>query len=315
MKSLLTTLAAAAVLVGPLVTVVRADISAEEVRKAIQDGVKFLERQQKPDGHWEDFTGLAGGDDRPVYAGPAQCGRRGGRSQRRPRAPRLHKLESMPNLAKTYARSLQTMVFCRANPQKYLIQIKTNADWLQKNQLTRRAEPRGLVLCRPRSLRQRRQFQQPVRPAGALRGPAGRRAARANIHVNDRTWRLAKAYWEGCQNLDGSWGYHKDQYGTGSMTCAGITSLIIAGDMVHQADAKADGDHIQCCGQGDVENDRIEQGDDLAGKTLHRDRESRRTASGTVVALLPLRRGTRRSAHRPAVHRRPRLVPRGRRLV
>ena len=71
---------------------------------------------------------------------------------------------------------------------------------------------------------------------------------------------LAKAYWEGCQNLDGSWGYYKGQPGTGSMTCAGISSLIIAGDMVHQADAKADGDHIQCCGQGDVENDRIEQG-------------------------------------------------------
>ena len=43
------------------------------------------------------------------------------------------------------------------------------------------------------------------------------------------------------------------------MTCAGITSLIIASNMVQQADATADGDQIHCCGRGDLENDRIER--------------------------------------------------------
>ena len=93
-------------------------------------------------------------------------------------------------------------------------------------------------------------------------------AAHTDIRVEDRTWRLAKAYWEDCQNLDGSWGYYKPVPGTGSMTCAGITSLIIAGDMVHRADAKAEGDHVQCCAQGDVENDRIERAMDWLGRNF-----------------------------------------------
>ena len=51
-----------------------------------------------------------------------------------------------------------------------------------------------------------------------------------------QTWRLAKAYWEDCQNADGSWGYNKPACaGTGSMTCAGITSLVIAADQVQSS--------------------------------------------------------------------------------
>ena len=73
-----------AVLVGPLVTVVRADIAADEVRKAIDGGVKYLERQQQPDGGWSTSSRATGRHHRPVYAGPAQCRRRG-RRQRRPR--------------------------------------------------------------------------------------------------------------------------------------------------------------------------------------------------------------------------------------
>ena len=211
----------------------------------------------------------------------------------------LQKLESMTDLAKTYARSLQTMVFCRAEPAE-----GPDPDQQERRVAAKEAAPpgdwRGLGLSR----RQRRQFQQPVRPAGALRGPAGCRDRGANVHINDRTWRLAKAYWEGCQNLDGSWGYQKGDSGTGSMTCAGIASLIIASDMVHQADAQVEGDHIQCCSQGDVENDRIERAMTWLGQHFSVGRESRCTAGRqSVAALLPLRRGTRGSADHPPLHR------------
>ena len=273
--------------------------------------MKYLEQQQKPDGRWADFTGTAGGDDRPVHAGPAECRRRAGRPQRRPRAAGPAQARSRPDLTNTYALSLQTMVFCRAKPEKYLLQIQPNVEWLQQHQIT--DGPRRGAWSYPRR-RQRRQLEQPVRPAGPLRGRAGRRAAHVNIHVNDRTWRLAKAYWEGCQNPDGSWGYYKDQPGTGSMTCAGITSLIIASDMIHQADARVDGDQIDCCGQGDVENDRIEQGMTWLGRHFIVTGNPG-AARADCGALLSLRPGAGRPAHRPAVHRRPRLVPRRRRPV
>ena len=94
-------------------------------------------------------------------------------------------------------------------------------------------------------------------------------AAHANVQVSDRTWQLAKTYWKRAQNRDGSWGYTlRSKPGTPSMTCAGISSLIIATDMVHQADATVKGNQIQCCGRGDVENDRIERATTWLGKNL-----------------------------------------------
>ncbi len=61
MKARLTLLLIAAGLVGPLVTVVRAEISADEIRKAIHDGVKYLESQQRPTAGGKNSTASRGG--------------------------------------------------------------------------------------------------------------------------------------------------------------------------------------------------------------------------------------------------------------
>ena len=47
----------------------------------------------------------------------------------------LHKLSADRDLPTTYARSLQTMVFCRADPVRYSQQIHANYLWLQQNQI------------------------------------------------------------------------------------------------------------------------------------------------------------------------------------
>ena len=71
---------------------------------------------------------------------------------------------------------------------------------------------------------------------------------RAGVSANRRTWLLAREYWEKCQNVDGSWGYTIQMpFSTGSMTCAGITSLVIAADTLQSGDARATGDHCECC--------------------------------------------------------------------
>ena len=166
MKNLLTALVAVAVLVAPLAAAAGADITADAVRKAIRSGVKFLEGQQKPDGSWEEFKGYPAGTTALctlalLYAGVD------------PDDPNDdHVARALRNLvatdpATTYVVSLETMVFSRANPVEYLPQIQAGAAWLQRNQLANW----GLGL----SARPGRQFQQPVRPAGALRGPAGLR--------------------------------------------------------------------------------------------------------------------------------------------
>ena len=81
--------------------------------------------------------------------------------------------------------------------------------------------------------------------------------------ANDVTWNLAKTYWEKCQNkTDGSWSYTCGRRcaGTGSMTCAGITSLVIAADRVQASNARVSGDQIECCLPNDTkDSDRIER--------------------------------------------------------
>jgi hypothetical protein len=76
-----------------------------------------------------------------------------------------------------------------------------------------------------------------VRPAGgadranalyAIRGL--RDAARWGVPIGPETWHRARAHWLASQNGDGSWSYKGaagSSIGTGSMTCAGIESLIL----------------------------------------------------------------------------------------
>jgi hypothetical protein len=75
---------------------------------------------------------------------------------------------------------------------------------------------------------------------------------------------LALHYWTGLQNPDGSWGYtlHRGAQtsGTGSMTCAGIASMIIVEDRLGAADAQVVHDRIECCGRGGGENEAIQRG-------------------------------------------------------
>ena len=72
MKPRLHALALLAVLVGPLVAVARAEISADEVRRAIHEGVTFL--LGRAAARW-DVAGVpppAGGRDRPLRPRLAQ---------------------------------------------------------------------------------------------------------------------------------------------------------------------------------------------------------------------------------------------------
>jgi len=84
--------------------------------------------------------------------------------------------------------------------------------------------------------------------------------------VQDETWRLALAYWKTGQNPEGSWSYYntggtREFSGTGSMTCAGITSLVIAAGRTSAGDAQADGPQVHCCGNHEADDsaERLER--------------------------------------------------------
>ncbi len=231
----------------PMRPAVAQEIEASRVAKAIQQGVDYLKRRQRADGSWEEWMNAPGGVT-------ALCTLALLNSGVPPTDPCIAKALTRirkSQLASTYVASLETMVLCRAEPSRDLVTIRRNVAWLERKQV-------------------------PDGPAkGAWAYPVGsgdnsnaqfallalHEAEQIGVEVSGQTWRWAKAYWEDCQNIDGSWGYQKGNPGTGSMTCAGIASLVIVRDRVNPADAQVDGDRIRCCGaQRENINDRLQNG-------------------------------------------------------
>ena len=242
------------------------DIDADQVRQSIERGVGYLRRMQHLDGTWPDYGGQVGGVTALSTLALINCG-----------VPiddeaiqrSLRYLRTLPPKT-TYVTSLQTMVFCLAEPQKDLLLIQRNAKRLEETQIK----------------------EGPWRGSWAYPGPLSGgdnsnsqfallglyEAERAGAKVQERTWQLTLEYSKSAQNAsDGSFGYVKRQNGmedagTGSMTCAGISSLVIAAGRLATDDAEDDSRRTQCCGNhlADDSAERIERAAPLARQCLHR---------------------------------------------
>ncbi len=249
MKPLAIRLMAAAMLVGSIAPVLRAEITAGRIRSALANGTSYLKRKQdQKTGTWSDYN--------PSQTGGVTClctlallhAGAGPEDEHVRRA--LDWLRSN-RLKTTYTVSLQTMVFSKAEPTKDLLLIQRNVQWLERNQ----------ILSGPR----KGAWAYPGRANGDNSNSqfallALDEAQRAGAQIRGKTWRLAEAYWKDCQNPDGSWGYMKKHRGTGSMTCAGIASTIIAENGISQPDAVVADGRIQCCRRAEAEDDAVPKG-------------------------------------------------------
>lgn len=234
-------------LVGAIVGSLRAEVTAEQVRQAIDRGVNYLVTQQRRDGSWDDGVGYPGGVSALCTLALLNAGVEPGDPKIQNALKHLRSYE--PQF--TYVVALQTMVFARAEPEKDRALIGLNVRWLESKQISRG----------------------PLKGAWSYPGGDGdnsnsqfallalHEAERVGVSASDRTWNLAQRYWENCQNVDGSWGYPSlGGAGTGSMTCAGITSLVIAADKVQSSDARVDGDRIECCVAHEKDSDHVNRG-------------------------------------------------------
>src|SRR6185295_13270554 len=173
----------------------RAEVDAEQVRASIERGVDFLIKKQNKQGAWPDFQ--------QNYTGgvTALCTLALLNSGVGPGDENLEK--SLANLrtlvpTTTYVTSLQTMVFCAAEPKRDLPLIQRNVRFLESNQV-KTGERRG---C----------WSYPSGGGGDNSNSqfallALHEAERAGASVQPETWKNALEYWEACQNGDGSWGY------------------------------------------------------------------------------------------------------------
>jgi hypothetical protein len=75
-------------------------------------------------------------------------------------------------------------------------------------------------------------------------------ASRVGIEIPVDTLQRAKTYWMTQMLAGGTWGYRQERSPRGSMTCAGIASMIILEEALVSMDATVDGEQILCCGNG-----------------------------------------------------------------
>jgi RNA polymerase sigma factor (sigma-70 family) len=231
----------------------------EQVDRAIRGGVRFLEEHQRPDGSWPDVEGDAksGMTSLATLAFLA--------AGKYPDSPFIRKaLEFLrrfgPNdLNSTYAIALQTMVFAAAEPERDKLRIVANVDWLERAQI-KPGDPVSWPGSWTYTDLKRGRHGDNSNSQYALLGLHA--ADEAGVPVKAEVWALARAYWERCQKKDGSWAYTPDSpASTASMTCAGISSLIVSGLRRHQGREFIRDDAIENCGKGGVDT-RLQSGID-----------------------------------------------------
>jgi hypothetical protein len=227
-------------LAGQPVRAQESGITADMVLKSIDRGIAYLKKEQRRDGSWPDHAGQPGG----VTALCTLALLAAGVPQDDPAIKTaLAHLRTLGKPKMVYTTSLQTMVFCAAEPAVDNLLIERNAQWLEQMQIKDTGPNQG-AWAYSSSLgkgdRSNSQF--------ALL--ALHEAERVGVDVEERTWRLALRYWLETQRHGESWNYSEGAASTGSMTCAGIASVVIASGKLSEGDAQVTGDgRVLCCGE------------------------------------------------------------------
>ena len=231
---------------------VRAQVTAEQVRASIEAGVNYLKSQQnKTHGNWPEHGSEPGGG---LSALCTLALLTAGEDVNSPAIQRaLNYLRSLPAPKRTYSTALQTMVFALAEPEKDRALIARNVRHLEEAQVKTGAYAGtwGYLPSEARGDNSNTQF--------ALLGLY--EAERVGVAVDPQVWERSLRHFQQTQRDDGSWSYYEQGAplpplpSTGSMTCAGLGSLLICADRLAQGEARVtpSGD-VACCGATTADN-------------------------------------------------------------
>ena len=256
-------LVALLLIVGCAVPLSAADIDPEKVSKAIERGVIYLKGKQKADGSWEGYPNESGSSEPSGLTSLCVIAlRSAGVPKDDPAIVRalqyLRGIRFGGGNYHNYAASLQTMAMALCDPERDLPLIRNNVRWLEELQLQKGSSSGGWSYTPKQTNSDNSNAQFSIL--------ALYEAERVGVSAKHETWQRAKKYWEQTQNQRGSWGYtptgDKGSSGdTGSMTCAGIASLVITSGMTGQGGAVVRGDRIICHTPGaDPDQNRIQNG-------------------------------------------------------
>ena len=240
------------------------DIDPKKVEEAISRGIAYLRRtQNKQDGNWA----MEGDQERCGSTAIAVLALRScGVPPNDPdiqRAMKYLRTFAGAESGRNYSLALQTMAFCAVDPMGDLALIRNNVALLERLQ-SRTNENSGGWDYNPAG-----------RPSGGSDLSNSQfsilalyEAERVGVRVNDATWNAALRYWSDTQNQTGAWGYQPRAGGgssgnTGSMTTAGIASLIVSAGVLERGGATVTGDRILCFQKTDHKSsDQIARGVD-----------------------------------------------------
>ena len=220
------------------------DIDPNAVKQAIVRGIDYLKRQQAADGSIGSHPTERCGPTAIAVIAMRSCGV----PQNDPSIEKAMKyLRSFhgKDAGNNYSLSLQTMAFSIVDPVRDLALIRSNIALLEKNQNKAGAGAHAGG------------WNYTPTGGGDLSNSqfsilALYEAERVDVKINNATWQNALQYWSNSQNVNsGGWGYSPQGNGgsgppSGSMTCAGIASLIISAGVFDKGGATVVGDRIVC---------------------------------------------------------------------
>jgi serine/threonine protein kinase len=235
----------------PRPAITRSPSSGDEVEDAIRNAAGFLKSSQRADGSWGDIeyeaqTGITSLATLALLA----AGEKPDSRSLRASLEYLRGLGPVQLRRKILAISLQTMAFSAAEPERDQLRIAANVRWLEQAQnKPENSDPwRGSWSENESGQGQPRDNLTTQYALMALNA-----ASEAGVPVKPEVWARARDYWLRSQKLDGSWADNLNATNsTAEMSCAGISSLIIAGLRRYQGQEFLQGDSILNCGKGGV---------------------------------------------------------------
>lgn len=220
---------------------VHGQITESDVNRAIDKGRSYLIRRQNSRGDWD---GLAGQHQVGMTALCTLALISAGQPpDSEPIQKALEYLRKVEAGQQTYTESLLVMALCAAGFEVDRTRIREHVTELERLQLKEGDSNGGWDYGFGQGATGSADNSNAQFALLALH-----EAERRGIEVKDSTWRRALMYWQKQQLASGAWRYKEGYDETGSMTSAGLASLIIASGEVAEADARVVDGQVVCCG-------------------------------------------------------------------
>lgn len=226
----------------------------EQVNRAIDNGVSYLRSEQRQDGSWEEMSNFPGGVTALATLALLSCDVPPDDRDIRRALDYMRRVEP----THTYVVALYLMVFAEAAPKQEFARIERYARWLMKSQLANGRWSYGTA--------GEAQFGQGDNSNTQFAMLGLQAAAQAGVKIPDAFWQKCRQYWVKDQAAIGSWGYVPGT-SSGSMTAAGISSLIIANrETTSVQSGRFRGQAVRCAGAKEDVN--LKKGLDWIGRNF-----------------------------------------------